>query len=183
MTTANDSGSKILDFPLVDPRRARGPAPERFYERFEPAGTVRAPGWSRITSEASERLFERRSAGLRILFINAPIREWSYPNILPIGHAYVAAVAAMDGHTVDVLDLNAERRQPVKDPATVFQKWVDDRIVAFVKAYVALVREDAGLKERLKDQFVEDPVTKIRFPKYLASSTLERDGKTYYFVD
>ena len=129
MTTANDSGSKILDFPLVDPRRARGPAPERFYERFEPAGTVRAPGWSRITSEASERLFERRSAGLRILFINAPIREWSYPNILPIGHAYVAAVAAMDGHTVDVLDLNAERRQPVKDPATVFQKWVDDRIV------------------------------------------------------
>ena len=30
---------------------------------------------------------------------------------------------------------------------------------------------------------VEDPVTKIRFPKYLASSTLERDGRTYYFVD
>jgi YHS domain-containing protein len=24
---------------------------------------------------------------------------------------------------------------------------------------------------------------KIRFPKYLASSTLERDGRTYYFVD
>jgi YHS domain-containing protein len=29
----------------------------------------------------------------------------------------------------------------------------------------------------------EDPVAGIRFPKYLASSTLERDGRTYYFVD
>src|SRR5947208_8607539 len=129
MTTANDSGSKIHDFPLVDPRRARGPAPERFSERFEPAGTVRAPGWSRITSEESERLFERRSAGLRILFINAPIREWSYPNILPIGHAYVAAVAAMDGHTVDVLDLNAERREPVKGTLETFVKWAEARVV------------------------------------------------------
>ena len=37
--------------------------------------------------------------------------------------------------------------------------------------------------EQLKDEFVEDPVARIRFPKYLASSTLERDGRTYYFVD
>jgi hypothetical protein len=26
-------------------------------------------------------------------------------------------------------------------------------------------------------------VAKIRFPKYLAASALERDGRTYYFVD
>ena len=69
----------------------------------------------------------------------------------------------------------------VEDDAVV--KWFDDRIVAFVKAYVALVRQDAALQEQLKDQFVEDPVSRIRFPKYLASSTLERDGRTYYFVD
>ena len=36
---------------------------------------------------------------------------------------------------------------------------------------------------RNKDQLVEDPVAKIRFPKYLAASALERDGRTYYFVD
>lgn len=69
----------------------------------------------------------------------------------------------------------------VQDDAVV--QWFDDRIVAFVKVYIALVREDAELKEHLKDQFVEDPVTKIRFPKYLASSNLVRDGRTYYFVD
>ena len=40
-----------------------------------------------------------------------------------------------------------------------------------------------SLQEQLKDEFVEDPVARIRFPKYLASSTLERDGRTYYFVD
>jgi len=69
----------------------------------------------------------------------------------------------------------------VEDDAVV--KWFDDRIVAFVKAYIALVRQDTVLQEQLKDQFVEDPVASIRFPKYLASSTLERDGRTYYFVD
>jgi YHS domain-containing protein len=69
----------------------------------------------------------------------------------------------------------------VQDDALV--QWFDDRIVAFVKAYVALVRQDAALQEQLKDQFVEDPVARIRFPKYLAASTLERDGRTYYFVD
>ena len=69
----------------------------------------------------------------------------------------------------------------VQDDALV--RWFDDRIVAFVKAYVALVRQDAALREQLKDEFVEDPVARIRFPKYLASSTLERDGRTYYFVD
>lgn len=69
----------------------------------------------------------------------------------------------------------------VRDEAVV--EWFDDRIVSFVKAYIALVRQDAALQEQLRDQFVVDPVAGIRFPKYLASSTLERDGKTYYFVD
>jgi YHS domain-containing protein len=62
-------------------------------------------------------------------------------------------------------------------------RWFDDRIVAFVRAYIAVVRQDAALREQLKGQFVEDPVAKIRFPKQFASSTLERDGQTYYFVD
>jgi len=69
----------------------------------------------------------------------------------------------------------------VQDDAVV--QWFDDRIVAFVQAYVALVRQDAALREQLKDELVEDPVARIRFPKYLSSSTLERDGRTYYFVD
>jgi YHS domain-containing protein len=69
----------------------------------------------------------------------------------------------------------------VKDEEVV--QWFDDRIVVFVKSYLALVRQDTALREQLKGQLVEDPVTKILFPKALASSTLQRAGVTYYFVD
>jgi YHS domain-containing protein len=69
----------------------------------------------------------------------------------------------------------------VSDDAVV--QWFDDRVISFVKAYITLMRQDAELREHLKDQLVEDPVAKIRFPKFLAASTLQRDGKTYYFVD
>lgn len=87
--------------------------PERFYQRFSEKGQIINPGWPRITTEESEGLFSPRENGLKIILINAPIREWSYPNIAPIGQAYIASVAVMDGHTVDVLDLNAARRGPI----------------------------------------------------------------------
>lgn len=103
--------------------------PSRFYERFGPTGEILNPDWSRITSEDSEQLFSRRDEGLHVLLINPPIREWSYPNIMPIGQGYVGAVAAMDGHRVDILDLNAERRQPVKDQEEKFSKWVETKVV------------------------------------------------------
>ena len=53
---------------------------------------------------------------------------------------------------------------------------------------VAFVAADCLTKEIVAEitrgrQLVEDPVAKILLPKHLASSTLERDGKTYYFVD
>ena len=103
--------------------------PERFFQRFGPAGECLNSDWPRITTEASESFFKPRKNGLRVLLINTPIREWSYPNIMPIGQGYVGAVAAMDGHHLDVLDLNAERRCPVKDSAEVFNKWIEDQII------------------------------------------------------
>src|SRR3989442_4406079 len=35
----------------------------------------------------------------------------------------------MDGHTVDVLDLNAERRAPIKDSLETFVRWAEARVV------------------------------------------------------
>jgi YHS domain-containing protein len=69
----------------------------------------------------------------------------------------------------------------VRDEAVV--TWFDDRIVAFARAYIALVRQDEALQEVLGDQFVEDPVIGVRFPKNLAASTVECDGRTYYFLN
>ena len=104
------------------------PPPERFYQRFLD-GQIREPRWPRMTTEESIKDFQPREEGLKILFINAPIREWSYPNIMPIGHGYVASVAVMDGHRVTVLDLNAERRKPIQASPQEIAKWVEKRVL------------------------------------------------------
>ena len=107
-------------------------APERFYQRFHDGRSLHA-GWPRITTEESVKAFPPRVDGLKLLMINAPIREWSYPNIMPLGHGYVASVAVMDGHQVRALDLNAERRQPLKESSEVIGRWVEERVVATLK--------------------------------------------------
>lgn len=57
-------------------------------------------------------------------------------------------------------------------------KWMDARIVDFVRTYLAL-----GDNEwYLKDQMVEDPVAKVRFPKQVAGATLDWNGQKYYFL-
>jgi YHS domain-containing protein len=57
--------------------------------------------------------------------------------------------------------------------------WIDDRIVSFVQTYLAIQQN----QYYLKDHMVEDPVAKVRFPKYAAGATCEHKGKTHYFID
>jgi YHS domain-containing protein len=63
------------------------------------------------------------------------------------------------------------------DPAAVAQ-WTEDRIVDFVKTYAALHEN----QYYLKDYLVEDPIAGVQFPKYAAAATLDRQGKTWYFI-
>ena len=56
--------------------------------------------------------------------------------------------------------------------------WIDDRIVEFVKTYLSLHENEYYLRAHM----VEDPVNHIRFPKFAAAATLERDGKTLHFI-
>src|SRR5260370_33692142 len=99
MATIRDASTRTLGLPLLQPGASGSPAPPRFYQRFGDDGHVRETGWSRITAEASPRSFGPRRAGLRVLFINAPIRAWCDPNILPSRYAHVAAAAATDRGT------------------------------------------------------------------------------------
>ena len=46
---------------------------------------------------------------MNILLINPPIREWSKPNVIPLGLGYIAASVLQEGHSVKVLDINAHR--------------------------------------------------------------------------
>lgn len=57
-------------------------------------------------------------------------------------------------------------------------QWFDDRIVGFVKTYLALHSN----QYYLKDQMVEDPIAHVSLPKFAAGATRERGGKTLYFV-
>jgi YHS domain-containing protein len=63
------------------------------------------------------------------------------------------------------------------DPVAV-GNWLDDRIVDFVKTYLALHQNEYYLKGKLET----DPVSGTQFPKYAAADTLEHQGKTYYFI-
>ena len=57
-------------------------------------------------------------------------------------------------------------------------KWMDDRIVDFVKTYFAMGESEIYLK----DQMVEDPIAHVRFPKAAAAATLEWQGQKFYFI-
>lgn len=50
-----------------------------------------------------------KSGTMKILLINPPIREWSKPNLFPLGLGYIASVLMREGHKVEVLDINAYR--------------------------------------------------------------------------
>jgi YHS domain-containing protein len=76
-------------------------------------------------------------------------------------------------------DSHAELEMPLEavDRAAV-GRWIDERIMSFVKAYLSLHENQYYLKE----QMVQDPVTGTQFPKFAAGATLEHEGGTHYFV-
>jgi hypothetical protein len=57
-------------------------------------------------------------------------------------------------------------------------RWVDDRIVDFVRAYLSMGDNECYVQ----DHMVEDPVAQVRFPDFAAGATLEWQGRKYYFI-
>jgi YHS domain-containing protein len=152
---------------LLKPRLAA------FIERFKPV--VKAQPSVREHTRSVNLEFAATVAKVTLRFEVFPDRDVSHVR-LECTQEFTPAWVPYDKQSVLEFPLDA-----VKDDEAV--QWFDERIVAFVKAYVALVSQDADLQDHLKDWLVEDPVSRVRFPKYLASSTLERNGRTYYFVD
>jgi len=76
-----------------------------------------------------------------------------------------------DAHSELEFPLEAVDREAVA-------RWVDDRIVSFVKTYLSLHENEYYLQ----DYIVEDPIAQVRFPKFAAGATLEWQGRTLYFV-
>jgi hypothetical protein len=57
-------------------------------------------------------------------------------------------------------------------------KWMDDRVVDFIRTYFAMGENEIYLK----DEMVEDPIAHVRFPKPAAAATLDWQGKKFYFI-
>ncbi|HVL14316.1 MAG TPA: hypothetical protein VM529_17220 [Gemmata sp.] len=93
------------------------------------------------------------------------------------------AVVSCDLQIVPVLwkyDSHAAYSTPVAAPdLDSLAKWLDDRIVGFVELYIQI--HEGELYD--KADYVEDPVAKVKFPKFAAGATLEQGGQTFYFID
>jgi YHS domain-containing protein len=76
-------------------------------------------------------------------------------------------------------DSHAELKLPIEGiDREALGKWFDDRIISFVKSYLAVHQNNYYLKDHL----VEDPIAKVRFPKFAAGAKLDWKGKTIYFL-
>jgi YHS domain-containing protein len=93
------------------------------------------------------------------------------------------AVVEFDLKIVPVLwkfDSHAEFSTPIASPdLAALAKWLDDRIVGFVELYIQI--HEGEIYD--KAEYVEDPVAKVKFPKFAAGATLEQGGQTYFFID
>ena len=80
----------------------------------------------------------------------------------------------MEFNSHDTLE---RRLKPIHEAQ--FAEWLAERIVNFVQTYLALHEN----QYYLKGQIVEDPVTKVQFPKFAADAKFEHYGRTVYFID
>lgn len=76
-------------------------------------------------------------------------------------------------------DSHKELRFPLASvDRAALSRWIDDQIINFVKTYLSL----HDISYYLQDHLVEDPIAKVKFPKFAAAAKLERKGKTIYFI-
>ena len=115
--------------------------------------------------------FQSKLARINLHFSVSPDPEvrnliFSYDlEVLPV-------LMKFDSHRELELPLDAANSTELAD-------WLDDCIMAFVQAYVALHEN----QHYWKGHMVEDPICKVQFPQFAAASQFEHNGKMMYFVD
>jgi YHS domain-containing protein len=126
----------------------------------------------RLTSSSREATFDFQSNLAKIrLRLSASTDRDVRKLVLDYNLEILPILMKFNSHEQEEWPLDAIDRQAIAS-------WVDDRIVDFVKTYLSLHENEYYLK----DHMVEDPIAGVRFPKFAAAATLERKGKTYYFI-
>jgi hypothetical protein len=138
---------------------------------------ARAKEWVKVTPSVSQF---RRAATFEF---NSPKAKISLTFSVAPDQTVNNVVTDCDLRIIPVLwkfESHSELSTPVANfDAARVTKWLDDQIVAFVQLFVEI--HESELYER--GDSVEDPVAKIKFPKFAAGATLEHGGKTLYFID
>lgn len=125
-----------------------------------------------VTSSSREGKFDFQSNLARIqLRLSASTDHDVRKLVLDYNLEIIPILMKFNSHEQAEWPLDAIDREAIAN-------WVDDRLVDFVKTYLSLHENEWYLK----DHMVVDPVADVRFPKFAAAATIEREGKTYYFV-
>jgi YHS domain-containing protein len=126
----------------------------------------------RVTDSSREATFAFQSPLARVTlkfsaWTDQDVRQVIFASDLEI----IPVLMRFDGHSELAFPLEKVDREAMA-------KWMDDRIVSFVKTYLALNQNDYYLREHM----VEDPVSHVRFPKQAAVATLDHKGQKLYFA-
>ena len=138
---------------------------KKFGQRMDVHPTVE-PGRRSVTLE-----FKSSLARVQLRLSVAPdaeVRKLSVTYDVDI----VPILMKFDSH--EELELPLDGMNSVK-----LAEWLDDRIVDFVRTYLAMHENQYYLQNHM----VQDPIAKVRFPKFAAAAKLEQNGKTLYFID
>jgi len=131
-----------------------------FIERFK--AVVKAEPHVREHTRAINLAFTSTVAKVTLLFEVYPDVDATHVR-LECTQEIIPVLVRYDKQSVLELPLDA-----VQDDAVV--RWFDERIVAFVKAYLALVRQDADLREQLK----RASLLRTRWRRFASRSTSPR---------
>lgn len=168
---AHQGRQERLDLFAKDCERLRQvwkPRLEALAKRFGDAAQV-TPN---VTPSLREATFEFRSdlASIRLSF-SASTDEDVHNLVLDYSLKIIPILMKFEPHARAEFPLE-------KVDSKAVAKWMDDRILDFVRTYLSL-HENVYY---LKPQMVKDPIAGTQFPRSAAGATLEREGKTYYFI-
>jgi YHS domain-containing protein len=177
---------KKLQAENVETHRGRQDRLQTFAKKCEELGAVWKPKLEalakkfaetasltpKITPSIREATFDFRS---ELASIKLKFSAWTDEDVRNL-------VLDYDLHIIPILmkfEPHARMEFPLEatDPEAV-EKWLDDRIVDFVKTYLSLHENEYYLKSQMET----DPIAGIQFPRSAAGAKLERDGKTWYFI-
>lgn len=185
--SASDEKLKAYQSKQVESLHARQQRLMQLESIFDKLANVWRPRLEALAKEFGDRIQAtpdvtpgRRSALLQVKSPVASIRlQFSATSDSDVTKLILA-------YDLDILPLlmqferHAEIELPLDDVnPEIIGRWLDDRIVTFVKTYLSIHEN----QYYLKDIMVEDPVALIRFPQFAAGATRQKEGQTYYFIN